>query len=181
MVRAGLRRRAATPVRLAMYPDDGVLHAWDEPQGWIWPELMTQRTDTKVGTNGAWLPALRRYLTGIAVGNLVWEFAHMPLYTIWSAGTRPQIVFAAVHCTGGDVLIGLSALTVALMLVGTPAWPRERFGAVNRGSCRSRRGAPRPRAARPCRRPSCSGTPASSPGLAGRRQASRTASRTRRA
>ena len=54
----------------------------------------------------------------------------MPLYTIWNAGTWQQIVFAAVHCTGGDVLIALSALTVALMLVGTAAWPRERFGVV---------------------------------------------------
>ena len=54
----------------------------------------------------------------------------MPLYTIWNEGTWAQIVFAAVHCTGGDILIALTALTLALMLVGTSAWPRERFEAV---------------------------------------------------
>jgi hypothetical protein len=50
----------------------------------------------------------------------------MPLYTVWRSGSWSEIAFAAVHCTGGDLLIALSALTVALMLVGTSAWPRGR-------------------------------------------------------
>ena len=29
----------------------------------------------------------------------------MPLYTLWSTDTVGEIVFAAVHCTGGDILI----------------------------------------------------------------------------
>jgi hypothetical protein len=74
-----------------------------------------------------WLPALRRYLAVLAVGNLAWELLHMPLYTLWSTGTRGEILFAALHCTGGDLLIGLSALTAALLLTARSAWPRQRF------------------------------------------------------
>lgn len=51
----------------------------------------------------------------------------MPLYTLWQTGTAAEIVFAAVHCTGGDLLIALSALTVALLIVGTERWPDQSF------------------------------------------------------
>ncbi|MFD1381691.1 hypothetical protein [Fodinicurvata halophila] len=60
-----------------------------------------------------WLNVLRRYLVFMAVGNLIWEFAHMPLYTLWMTGTPREIVFAALHCTAGDILIALSALTAS--------------------------------------------------------------------
>lgn len=73
----------------------------------------------------AFLLSLRRYLAVIAVGNLVWEFAHMPLYTIWDTGTVSEIVFAAVHCTGGDLLIAMSALLLSLLMFGA-GWPWER-------------------------------------------------------
>lgn len=49
-----------------------------------------------------WYGALRRYLWAIVVGNLLWEFLHMPLYTIWSTGSWGEIV-AGVRCTDGDV------------------------------------------------------------------------------
>src|SRR3546814_11930886 len=52
-----------------------------------------------------WLRALRRYMVGVALANLVWEFAHMPLYTLWETGSPSEIAFAALHCTGGDILI----------------------------------------------------------------------------
>ena len=68
------------------------------------------------------LTALRRYFSVIIPANLIWEFAHMPLYTIWNEGTWGEIVFAAVHCTGGDILIAMSALMLALMLTGR-GWP----------------------------------------------------------
>lgn len=71
------------------------------------------------------LLSLRRYICVIALLNLVWEFAHMPLYTLWSTGTVGEIVFAAVHCTGGDILIAMSALMLSLLLFGT-GWPLER-------------------------------------------------------
>ena len=78
-------------------------------------ELM--RTDAQLS-----LGALRRYFAVIIPANLIWEFAHMPLYTIWTEGTWSEIIFAAFHCTGGDILIAMSALMLALMLAGQ-GWP----------------------------------------------------------
>ena len=77
------------------------------------------------GDTPAFLRSLRRYFAVIAVGNLVWEFAHMPLYTIWNTGSTGEIVFAAVHCTGGDLLIATSALLLSLLAFGA-GWPWER-------------------------------------------------------
>ena len=77
-----------------------------------------------------WHAALRRYFAALAAGNLAWEFAQMPLYTIWRTGSGGEIAFAALHCTGGDLLIGLSALMIALLSVGNGAWPNERFRPV---------------------------------------------------
>jgi hypothetical protein len=73
------------------------------------------------------LATFRRYLAAVAVGNLAWEFAQMPLYTLWRTGTPGEIVFAALHCTLGDVLIAASSLVAALVLLGAPEWPRRRF------------------------------------------------------
>ena len=53
-----------------------------------------------------WLPALRRYLAVMVLGNLAWEIAQLPLYTIWRTGTFGEKAFAVLHCTGGDLLIG---------------------------------------------------------------------------
>lgn len=84
----------------------------------------------RIGASGEWLSVLRRYLAVIAVGNLAWEFAQLPLYTIWHDGTSRQIAFAALHCTGGDVLIAGAALLGALLVAGTREWPHDRFAAV---------------------------------------------------
>ena len=73
-----------------------------------------------------WLSALRRYITFVAFANLIWEFAHMPLYTLWETGSAGEIIFAAIHCTGGDILIALSAVMLSLFLFGDGAWPTER-------------------------------------------------------
>jgi hypothetical protein len=77
-----------------------------------------------------WLNVLRRYLVAIAVGNLIWEFAHMPLYTLWETGSWGEIVFAAIHCTGGDILIAMSALLAALFLFGSGQWPETGYRIV---------------------------------------------------
>lgn len=69
------------------------------------------------------LTALRRYMIVVVLLNLGWEFAHMPLYTIWELGTTKEILFAAIHCTGGDALIGLSAIMLAIFLFGGSFWP----------------------------------------------------------
>jgi hypothetical protein len=68
------------------------------------------------------LGALRRFFAVIIPANLIWEFAHMPLYTIWNEGSWSEIIFAAIHCTGGDILIAMSALMLALILAGR-GWP----------------------------------------------------------
>jgi hypothetical protein len=73
-----------------------------------------------------WLRALRRYLAFAAVAHLLWEVAHLPLYTIWLTGTAGELAFAAVHCTGGDILITVSTIVLALLLVASPDWPRAR-------------------------------------------------------
>jgi hypothetical protein len=80
--------------------------------------------------DGTWLTVIRRYLLVLVLGNLVWEFAQMPLYTLWLAGTPGEIAFAALHCTGGDLLIGLSALVAGLLVAGTGRWPAEDYGRV---------------------------------------------------
>ena len=85
---------------------------------------------TVKSSDRAWHTSLRRFFLVTAFGHLVWEFAHMPLYTLWETGTRNQIVFAAVHCTGGDLLIASATLMVALLLFGNNQWPSETFGAV---------------------------------------------------
>ena len=75
----------------------------------------------------AWLSAIRRYFAVLAVGNLLWEFAQMPLYSLWNTGTTPEIIFSAIHCTGGDMLIGTAALVGSLLVFGTSTWPNTRL------------------------------------------------------
>lgn len=87
-------------------------------------------THVAMHRRSAWHSALRRYIGVIALGNLAWEFVQLPFYTIWRTGTLGEIVFAVVHCTGGDILIALSSLAVALLAVGSGEWPEERFRAI---------------------------------------------------
>lgn len=77
-----------------------------------------------------WLRGLRAYLAVIAAGNFIWETLHLPLYTIWWTGTLGENAFAVVHCTLGDLLIALSALTLSLVLAGDRDWPARRFRRV---------------------------------------------------
>jgi hypothetical protein len=83
--------------------------------------------------NSMWVPprdglsATRRYLAVIALGNLIWEFAHMPLYTLWQSGTAGEIFFAVIHCTGGDVIIAAVSLVLAILISGRSVWPGGRF------------------------------------------------------
>ncbi|SEJ84302.1 hypothetical protein MAA5396_03266 [Marinovum algicola] len=91
---------------------------------------MTASTETFTSSDTGWLSVIRRYIVYTAVGHLIWEMAHIPLYTIWVEGTWSEIAFAVVHCTGGDLLIAMSTLLLALFLVGGHAWPSERAGRV---------------------------------------------------
>jgi len=77
-----------------------------------------------------WLAVLRRYITLVVLANLLWEIAHLPLYTVWQKGSAGETAFAVIHCTGGDVLIASTALLGALLLLGNARWPNERYLAV---------------------------------------------------
>jgi hypothetical protein len=63
-------------------------------------------------------------------GHLLWEIGHVPLYTIWTEGSWGEIAFAVLHCTGGDLLIAMSTLLLALFAAGSCSWPEERCGVV---------------------------------------------------
>jgi len=77
-----------------------------------------------------WLAALRRYLPLVLVANLAWETAQLPLYTIWHEGSAGEIAFAVGHCTGGDAVIALGALVLALVTFGEAGWPVAGFARV---------------------------------------------------
>ena len=62
------------------------------------------------------------YLIVAAIGNLVWEAVQIPLYTIWSTGTRREIFVAVTHCTGGDVLIAAATLLIAVLFARLLGW-----------------------------------------------------------
>jgi len=77
-----------------------------------------------------WLLAVRVYWA-VSLGlNLIWETLQLPLYTIWQTGTLRTQALAIVHCTTGDVIIALCALTVALVVTGDKEWPQQRFQRV---------------------------------------------------
>lgn len=86
---------------------------------------MTAAPSAPAARSAAWLTALRRYFALVVPAHLAWEFAHVPLYTIWREGTAGEIAFAVVHCTGGDILIAMSTLVLALLVVGA-GWPTDR-------------------------------------------------------
>lgn len=74
-------------------------------------------------------PPLRflvRYFAFMLAGNLAWETLQLPLYTIWTTATAYRIADAVVHCTGGDLLIAMTALGLGWLAAGRPAL-RERL------------------------------------------------------
>jgi hypothetical protein len=72
-------------------------------------------------------PLLTRYFLVIAPAHLLWEFLHLPLYTLWDTGSVGEILFAIVHCTGGDLLIAAGALALAIIVFGQRQWPEQHF------------------------------------------------------
>ncbi len=58
---------------------------------------------------------LRRYLPALTVLNLFWEIAQLPLYAIWTEAPPAYAAYAVLHCTLGDVLIGLVTLLISLI------------------------------------------------------------------
>ena len=79
-------------------------------------------------------PATKRFFVHyglfMAVSNLAWESAHLPLYTLWSDGEIGELVFAVVHCTAGDLMIAFATLCIPLLLVGNIICPNIQFNRV---------------------------------------------------
>jgi hypothetical protein len=67
--------------------------------------------------------AVLLYLALAGAGHFLWELAQLPLYTIWWTGTKREILFAVIHCTGGDLLITASALALAALGARIARWP----------------------------------------------------------
>jgi hypothetical protein len=86
---------------------------------------MTSPTATALLWRTSW-----RFLLAVAVGNLAWEVAHVPLYTLWLTGSPAEISYAVIHCTAGDVLIAGSTLMEAWALVGRYGWPDRGYLSV---------------------------------------------------
>jgi len=85
---------------------------------------MTSVVDPLELSNDGWRTGLRGYLGVSAIGHLLWEAAHVHLYTIWNTGTSIEITGAVLHCSVGDVLIAMSVLLVPLLtLPGGIIWP----------------------------------------------------------
>jgi len=73
---------------------------------------------------------IARYLAWLTGLNLVWEIAQLPLYTLWREASWSELAFAVAHCTGGDLLIGAAALTVALFVIRAPTLPGWNWTAI---------------------------------------------------
>jgi hypothetical protein len=73
---------------------------------------------------------LTRFGGAVAVGNLVWETAHVPLYTLWQTGTWSEIVYAVLHCTLGDIMIAAITFGAALFAFGWKSWPDRSYAKV---------------------------------------------------
>jgi len=71
-----------------------------------------------------------RYFLLMVPASVAWEFAQMPLYTLWETGTRAEIVFAALHCSVGDWLIAAGSLALAAALAGGRTWPHQHYARV---------------------------------------------------
>ena len=67
-------------------------------------------------------PALVRYLSAVAVGNLFWEAFQLPLFTLWRTASPAHLAFSALHCWVGDLLIGSASLGLGMIIAGR-SWP----------------------------------------------------------
>jgi hypothetical protein len=70
------------------------------------------------------------YVPWMAAVNLAWEAAHVRLYTLWVEASVAYIAFSVLHCTVGDVLIGVFALLFALLLSGRLSITSWRFSRI---------------------------------------------------
>jgi len=72
--------------------------------------------------DGPLLSWVTRAIGLATIGHFLWEAAQVPLYTLWRTGTRREIAFALIHCTGGDILITTVTLAAATALARVFGW-----------------------------------------------------------
>ncbi|MBI5042032.1 MAG: hypothetical protein HZB57_12785 [Gammaproteobacteria bacterium] len=53
---------------------------------------------------------------------LFWEFAQLPLYTLWQRNDWGYILFSLAHCTAGDLLILLVCYELVALLTRNRSW-----------------------------------------------------------
>lgn len=80
--------------------------------------------------SSAWLRSLRSYVLFLILFNFLWEILQLPLYTIWTHKNYQEIVYAVLHCTVGDAIIGTFSLVLSLLFAGAETWPYSRFREV---------------------------------------------------
>lgn len=64
----------------------------------------------------AWRFIGARFAPGFLGLSLAWEIAHSRLYTIWTEASPAWLAYSILHCTVGDLLIGLASLALALTM-----------------------------------------------------------------
>jgi hypothetical protein len=58
--------------------------------------------------------------------NLIWEIAHVRLYTLWDTADGLSVAWALFHCTLGDVAIALAMFALVVVMLGDKDWPVSR-------------------------------------------------------
>lgn len=103
------------------------------------PRVFSPATQLGVASDGetpwhrsphAWRFVFARFVPLLGTANLLWETLQFPLYTHWWEVTPQARLFAILHCTVGDVMIGTASLLAAVILFGRRAWPRRQHGRV---------------------------------------------------
>jgi len=82
----------------------------------------------------AWRFVLLRYALLLAAFSLVWELLQLPLYTLAAQASARESAYALLHCSAGDVVIGMSAFVAALVITRARAlqlWRRRRVGGLS--------------------------------------------------
>ena len=77
-----------------------------------------------------WRSIAARIVPGFALANLAWEIGQLPLYTLWTEASAPTIAYAVIHCTAGDVIIGVTALAIALTMTRSGPVETWRIGKI---------------------------------------------------
>ncbi|MDA8257744.1 MAG: hypothetical protein M0Z99_19295 [Betaproteobacteria bacterium] len=58
--------------------------------------------------------------------NLLWEIAHVRLFTLWASADGLRVAWALFHCTLSDVVIALAMFALAVVMLGDKDWPVSR-------------------------------------------------------